>query len=207
MSRGAKILLGAALAASVVCLSATARGPSEEDDEAQQRRKAAAARPDVLRLADSLDRDENEIEKQAHAVAEKHELHSVMWILKPHDGFRVLPKSEAPYDGIELQLFMLAKKPMAVKDLEASRDDLIRMTKVIFAVSRVAPLYAMQYADKSGPKDRKTWPQCCGDMQDRSQDLIDALKGDDVNAIQSAAASLKCSCEACHSGYRDSNPR
>lgn len=83
MTRRVGILVALLPPALAVCLSASGRGPSEEDDAADRLRKAAAARADVLRLADSVDRDEDEIERQAGAIADRHDLGSVMAALKP----------------------------------------------------------------------------------------------------------------------------
>jgi hypothetical protein len=84
MTRRVGVVVALLAPAMAVCLSAFARGPSEEDDSAERLRKAAAAREDVVRLADSLDRDEDEIERQAFAIADKHDLASVMAALQPY---------------------------------------------------------------------------------------------------------------------------
>ncbi len=55
----------------------------------------------------SLDRDEDEIEKQAHAIAENHDLGSVMGAFRPRAG-----------DGVEIKLPALGKKPLTRKELE-----------------------------------------------------------------------------------------
>ena len=189
MTRRLRILFGVALPALAVCLSAHARGPSEEDDEPQRRRKATAAHDDVLRLADSLDRDEDEIEKQAHAIADKHNLESVMWLFKPrHKGG----------DGVEATLLALEKRALTPKELEAQRDDLIGMAKATFAASRAAPLYASRYVSADNGRAGKTWARYCEDMKDSSQDLLGALRADDVKALKKAVVALNRSCTNCH---------
>lgn len=201
MARHLRIVLGVALPALAVCLSASARGPSEEDEESRQLRKAAAAREDVLRLADSLDRDEDEIERQAQAIADKHDLGSVMWVFKLRDkggvGVGNMPDT-VRFDGIELELLALDRKPPTPKELQDHRDDFIRMAKVSLAVARATPLYASRYTGERTGRDRRTWVQLSKDMRDGSQDLIDALKRDDLKAVKKAVNDLNWSCNGCH---------
>ena len=189
------------LPALAVCLPAPARGPSEEDEEALRLRRAEAARPDVLHLADSLDRDEDEIEKQAHAIADKHDLGSLMWAFRPRDkgGVGVGAKP----DAIETKLLALAKKPPTAKELEEQRPDLVRMAKVTLAVGRVAPLYASQYAPPGAGRGKRDWRRCCDDLNAASQDLIDALGGGDPGAVRRAAGRVNETCNACHETYRN----
>jgi hypothetical protein len=204
-----RILVAIVLPALAVGLTAFARGPSEEgkgDDEPLQRRKVEAARPDVLRLADSLDRDEDEIERQAQAVAEKHDLGSVMGVFKPRDkggvGVGAKPDTILP-DGIELKLLLLGKEPLTPKALEAQRDDLIHAAKVALAVSRAAPLYASQYTGHGTLRAKRDWVLYCKDMNSAAQDWIDAMNRDDFKALKKAGADLNRSCNDCHGDFRE----
>ncbi len=206
MRRCARILFGVMIAIAV-SLSASARGPSEEDDEAQQRRKAAAAQPDVLRLADSLDRDEDEIEKQADRIAAKHDLLAVSWVFKWREqgGLGVGPKPGAyDNDGMEVQLLQLGgKRPLTPKELKDRRNDYLQMAKVTLAVARVTPLYAARYVPADDGLRKKNWDRGCRDTIDSAEGLIGALKGDDPEVVWKAARRLNDSCNVCHLRYEE----
>ena len=192
MTRLIRIVFALAAMALAVCAIASGRGPSEEDDEAQRLQETQAACKDVLRLADCLDRDEDEIEKQAHAIATNHDLRSVMGVFRPRAGA-----------GDGLKLIALGKKPLTPKQLEDRRDDLIRLAKATLAASRVVPLYASRYIAPAGPLTKRDWAMFSDAMKDASQDLMDALKGDDVTAVCKTAGRLNASCNGCHGAGRD----
>ena len=138
----------------------------------------------MLRLADALDRDEDEIDRQARAVADKHDLGAVMGVFRPNEAGGV---------GAGAELFALAEKPLTPKGLEDRRDDLMETARVTLAVARATPLYAPH-----GRLTKRDWLGASEDMKDRSLDLIDALKGDDLRAIEQAAGRLNRSCNPCH---------
>ncbi len=205
MLKIARALTAVVLTAAVAGLFlAPARGRDDDDkEEKENRMKTAAAQVDVLKLVDALGGKENDIQKQAQGIAQKHAVKFVMNQFKPRDkgGVGVGRPGAFPFDGVEEELLFLSKKGVPPGQMAAQKADLRKMAEVIEAVSYVAPSYAPK-TDEAG-KPIKDWMRLADDMKKQSKGLVEAIRGGDPRTVQGAAKALNDTCESCHSEFRD----
>ena len=203
MFKYARFLTGAAalLALGALFLT-TARG--RDDDDKEKAMKTAAAKEAVLKLAGDLSGKEDDVKKEAAAVAAQNDIEFVMNQFKPRDkgGLGVGPApGTTKYDGIETELLLLGKKALPQKDLAAQQAALVQLAERALAIAQVTPHYAPKKDEAGMPI--KDWLKFSEDMKKQSKDLLDAFKGGDPKMVQDKANVLNGSCNACHEEFRD----
>jgi hypothetical protein len=200
----------AALAA--VSLASVAADSAQDGDDENARAadpRARAIRADVLKLTDKIATGAKaaEVKEAAEQIATKHDWQYVMQSLYPRDkggiGVGGQPGAIKP-DGIELMLITIGnpapKRLISQKDLNAQKDDLVKMAQATLAVGHVAPSYAPK-KDQPG-RPIKAWLEYSEEMKKGSQDLIDAVKGGEPKKVQQAAGRLDSVCNDCHMVFR-----
>ena len=181
-------------------------------DDAEEKAKIAAAQkaaPDVEGLADAA-ADADALKKKADAIIKKYDdLGPIMWQMKPRDkgglGVGAKPGAYDP-DAIELQLLQLGnpKKGITAKDLKNNNADYQRMVQVIRGIAEPTPSYADKYIKAGAPGATKdNWIRMSKDMQKGSDDLLGAIKSNDLKAVKKAMDNLNKNCNDCHTAFRD----
>jgi hypothetical protein len=164
---------------------------------------AGAANAAVEKVADAVN-NPAQFKKLAAGLATNFDLLDIATAFKPRekDGLGVGPKSgPIDPDGIQLKLIQMAgKKAIDNVDLKANRADYQRMAEVTRGIAEAMPGFAPKFA--KGPALKK-WNGFADDMQKGSDDLIAAIKGNDLLAIKKAAGKLNQSCDGCHAATRD----
>ena len=104
-------------------------------------------------------------------------------------------------DGIEAQLGALEQAPPTAAQLAARPKDLQHMAEVVRVLAEATPGYSKEYA--SNEDARKKWSGFSDDMRQGSDDLIAAVKANDVQSLRKALGKLNQSCTDCHAKFRD----
>lgn len=172
---------------------------ADEDDE------RIAAQKAVLKLANSMNGKGGDVKGQIAAIKKKfEELEPIMWVYKPKKkGGIGMGKDGA--DDIELTLGKIgnprAKAKFTPKKLAEWKADLIKVGQLSKAVATISEQdnYAKQYANKDAAK----WKNYTKEMKKGGEDLIKAVKSNDVNRVKKAATNLSASCTNCHSDFRE----
>jgi Cytochrome C' len=162
----------------------------------------------VQQVADALEKgNEADAKKHAEEIAKGHDLEDVMNLMslrrpnvkKPVFGFESAstPKNQ---DGIEAKVTALSKKVDPQK-VSGESEALFQMAYRIKAISQVAQAKVPEKDE--GAKKRKDWIEWAGDMQKSAQDLADAAKSKDAEAVHKAAKKLNSTCNNCHGTFRD----
>jgi hypothetical protein len=200
----------ASLAALGLSLVAANRGQGrDDDDDKEPDPRARVVRADVLKLTDKIAAGAKaaEVQEAAEEIAKRHDWEFVMQTLYPRAkggiGVGGKPGAIRP-DGIELKLIAIGnpapKWQLSEKDLTAQKDDLVRMAQATLAIGRLAPSYAPKKDSPGRPI--KAWLDFSEELQTKSQDLIDAVKGGEPKRVQKAAGRLVSVCNDCHMVFR-----
>ena len=103
-------------------------------------------------------------------------------------------------ESIEAKLLALVKQPPTAAQLAAMAPDLKRMAEVVRAIAEATPDYGKEFAMNA--EAVKTWGGFSDDMKQGSDDLIAAVKDNDVKGLQKALERLNQSCKDCHGKFR-----
>ena len=189
-----RLTVGAALLLGVTLLSSPARG----DDEDKEVKAAAEA---VKKLAGNL--DAKDVDKQAAAIAQKHDIEYVMHQFKPRNkgglGIGAAPIPGVK-DSIELAIIDFSgKKGIDPNVLKQNQADLVKMAQVTRAIAEINQHNKVP-PGKANPGKWKTYNN---DMKASAKDLEDAAKAGDPMKFKAAATKLNASCTGCHEDFRD----
>ena len=163
-----------------------------------------AANADVEKVADAVN-NPAQLRKLAAGLVTNFELRDVSWAFKPREkgGLGVGPQPGAiDPDAIQLKLIQMGgQKGISAADLKANKADYQRVAEITRAIAEAMPGYVTKYTANAGTA--KQWVGFADDMKKGSDDLIAAIKGNNLQAIKQAAGKLNMSCNGCHTAFRD----
>ena len=194
MKRRAGIMFAGALLA-LTLWSLTGYG-ADDDEDKQMTKDAQAA---VLKLMDAMNGGKGDVKNQVEAIHKKFpELKFVMWVYKPRSkGGIGMGKDGA---SIETEIARIgnprSKAKFTPKQMKDLKGDLIKAGEMSKAIAEVTDLYLPK-------KEVSKWKAYTQDMRKGGDELIKAVKSDDVAAVKKAAYSLSNSCTSCHSDFRN----
>ena len=196
MSRYARRWVVSAALALGIGLLAVSAGRSDDDEEEAKATKAA--RDAVLDLVSKMAK--GNVDKEAAAIAKKHDIEYVMRQFKPRDkgGLGVGPVKKG--DGIELKILSLEKTKLSPMELKKQAEDLIKMAQVTQGIATVSQHYPPPKKMKADPKN---WKKYFDETKKQSQELIKAVKANDPTQVKKVASKLNDSCLNCHTEFRD----
>src|SRR5262249_15073712 len=104
-------------------------------------------------------------------------------------------------DGIEPKIQNLSRKPQPQKLIDRESADLVEMAYRVAAIAEVAKI-AVPEKDE-GMKKKKDWIEWSEAMRKSADELAEAAKTKDPNAVKTSAARLNSTCNNCHGVFRD----
>ncbi len=176
---------------------------SQDDDDKKAIKEAQEA---VLKLVDSMNGKQSDVKSQMDSMRKKfEELKPIMWVYKSRKKLGIgMGKNGA--DDIEVTIGKIgsstSKAKLTPKKLAEMKADLIKAGELSKAVAEVSDLYAEQYAKKEAAKVAK-WKGYTKEMKKGGNELIEAVKSDDIAKVKKAANNLSASCTNCHSDFRN----
>src|SRR5262245_39366625 len=151
--------------------------------------------------------------KAGEAIAKKHELEDIMYVMKlrranPRGagfvgglGIGGKPGAITP-DGIEAKITRMTKSPMEMGELTKETPDLVRMAEITAAIASTA-VHQCPVPAAQGQKSPAKWKELSEQMHKSSLELIDALKKKNPANVKESANRLNGTCTECHSTFRD----
>jgi hypothetical protein len=206
-----------ALAAAMWLLTMTSRCPADDEEDEKEIQKAAKqATPQVLKLADAVQKKDAEAAKKPlqalealhKAILEKGKLDTgvvvaVMRVqsLRKEDGTGGVGFGKKPgvtHDGIESKLRdELARDELTDAQFAKQGDDLIRSAYIMAAIGD-AIVDKCPVKKKEGNKDPKDWKEWSEHMSKEARDLAEAIKAKNKAKVKKAATKLYGTCLECH---------
>jgi hypothetical protein len=164
----------------------------------------------VIKLsADAAKKDWAALSKDGAPMAKKYDLAEVMAQFKKRKadgkgGLGVGPKVGAydRFDGIEIMIQSMSRKPKTAAELAKQKADLIQLADRTSAIAAVA-IHQCPVDKKQGAKDPAKWKQWNEDMYKYSRDFSKAVQAGEPVAVKNAANKLNSTCTDCHSDFRD----
>jgi polyhydroxyalkanoate synthesis regulator phasin len=171
---------------------------SADDDEKK------AAQEAVLKLVDAINKG-GDVKGQIAAITQKFdELEPIMWVYKPKKKGGI-GMGRGGEDDIELTLGKLGsptgKAKLTPKKLADLKDDLIKVGELSKAIALISE--QDKYVQNYGKKGPAKWKSYTKEMKKGGEELIQAVRGGDINKVKTAANNLSASCTNCHSDFRE----
>ena len=135
---------------------------------------------DVVQAAAVVNKPE-QLKARAGTLVRRWALDEISSALKPRGQGGLTPA------GIEAELLDLAKNPPTDADLPALAPTLQQAAEMVRAVAEATPDYHKEYTPKPGAPDK--WTYLADDMKRGSDDLMAAVKANDVPGVQRASTS------------------
>lgn len=156
----------------------------------------------VLKLADSLDRDDVPIQaKRIVDELDACEVSRVFTLKRPRrGGVGIGSAVQAGHkDSIEeLVRDWSGAKPPTKAELQTHQADLLQMSRVLRAMAELAPYRQTIYMPPNNQKMAESWQQVCGEFKTVTRALHDAIEKTDQAETRQSAVQLQRTCTACH---------
>jgi len=187
----ALLVAGVALAAATGAARADKDDDKKKEEEARKLAKIKAAAADLDKVIDG--------KMMPAAVAKAHDIEPIMYTMKPSGKGGV-----GQGDGFEVKIRAIAasKKAWPEAKLKAEADELTRLTKYTKAIGEVSDYLPIPKQRAKNATD-KDWKRYNEEMRKASDDLADAVKKMDPEAVKTAGTKLNSSCVSCHTKFRD----
>ena len=189
-----RIILSAAVAlAALAAVAGLTRGDNDADPHAQKK----AAQKAILALSERLDAPDVK-ERAEKIVRECDSEHiSSVFMRTSRGGLGVGPLVPAPGNDSGERLIMLWRnKPPTADDLAKHQKDMGRVSRVIRAMSELAPHRVPNNARKAAAQE---WAAVAKEFHGAALGLDRAVEASDPKAIRTAAQKLHNTCCHCHS--------
>lgn len=198
--KGSPLLATTAILALAILFAATTRPGRAGDDE-------KAARDNVLKVADSLSKNNADGAKQQAAALKGADLDVIMPLFSKRSqrnpkalGVGPTPGAIQP-DGIEAKIEQLGRKELTPAQVAAQAPAIEQAAYVAAAIAMIVrdkcPVQA-----KEGNKDPKEWVTWSDEMGKVSMELAAAAKAKNAAGIQKAADRLDATCKSCHAPFK-----
>src|SRR5262249_49497350 len=144
---------------------------------------------------------DKDLEARADDIKKKDmELNNLMKVYKLKEkggvGFGAKPE---PKSGMEQKLLALAKETPSKSALKKEGKDIIKLAYLNIAMAEIAKPHFQKAMEGKGKKDWDGWLNL---QKTAAKELIEAVKKEDVKAVNKAAAALVNSCNECHAVFR-----
>jgi hypothetical protein len=175
---------------------------ADDEDEKKANEEAQKA---VLKLVDAMNGKGGNAPEQIAAITKKfEELKPIMWVYKPRKKGGIGMGKDG-VDDIELTIGKLGssttKAKLTPQKLAGMKADLIKACELSKAIAEVSDQekFVQQYAKK----DTAKWKSYTKEMKKGAEELIDAVKSNNIANVKKAANNLSASCTGCHSDFRE----
>jgi hypothetical protein len=170
---------------------------ADEEYRKQREKEVARARVMIPRFAGLSATDQA---NEAPCVATKYDIGHVMHAaFKPRDkggiGIGAKPDTVLP-DSIELKIITLAKRTPAPAELAQEAAEIARMAAITRAVAELTRHWGPK--QKNDPHDLKLWALYTDDMKRGADQLRQAARSREPDAVNEAATFLYDACINCH---------
>jgi hypothetical protein len=178
----------------VALLAGLSRGDNPEPDASHK-----AAQKAIIELAENL--DGTDVPERAAKVVRDHASEDIssVFMNRYRGGMGVgslHPAGAAPqYDSVERLVRNWTNRPPTAADIETNQVQMLKITRVIRAMSELAPYRVPKNAK---PERKKEWAEVAAEFHETAAGLHLAVENADPKAIREAARKLNGTCCHCH---------
>lgn len=160
--------------------------------------KSTAAQKAIIELSENL--DAADLPDRAARIVGEHESEHIssvfMQTRRGGMGVGKLAPSTLPHaNSVDFLVRTWMRKPPTAAELEKDRDEMLKITRVIRAMSELAPYRVPKDAR---PAVKKEWAAVATEFHDTAAGLHTAVEKSDPAAIRDAARKLNNTCCHCH---------